>query len=124
MPTLKEGSRLDDVVLHEAENHYSRDIVDIGAGADLDVGTIVGEITATKIFVQHDPAAVDGSEVVAGVLVTPAKAATVEVKNALIIARIAQLKRHDLIFHASIDTEAERDAAVSGLKDIGLLAVN
>ena len=124
MTTLKEGARLDDVVLHEAENHYSRDLVDIGVGADLGVGTIVGEITATKKFVQHDPAASDGSEVVAGVLVTPAKAATVEVKNAIIIARLAQLKRHGLIFHASINTEAERDAAVSGLKDLGVLTVN
>jgi head decoration protein D len=122
MPTKIEKKTLGDVLLHEADNFYSRDLVTVGSGADLGVGHVVGKITASKKYVSHNPGASDGSEVVAGVLMQEAMAASADVANVKIVARHARVKRTGLAFNAAIDNATKRQTAVDGLKAIGILS--
>lgn len=55
-------------MVSEANGHRSREEIVILAGEDLEVGTVLGQITASEKYVQVDLAAVDGSQSVAGVL--------------------------------------------------------
>jgi hypothetical protein len=120
MSPILEKNTLGDVVLFEAEAHYSRDVETIGSGADLEIGTVLGQITASKKFVACDPTAADGSEVAVAVLGQEAKAATEDVQ-ALIISRHARFKRSGLVFSAAIDDAPKRATAVAQLKAAGLL---
>lgn len=121
MTTLSEPARAGDFLLFEEEHHYSRGEVTIAAGADLSPGTVLGKITASGKYTACVETASDGSETAAAVLLTPAKAASADVTDALIIARHARVKRGGLIFDASFDDTAKRDAAVAELKSVGIL---
>lgn len=121
MTTLSEGRTAGDFLLFEEDNHFSRDVVTIAAGADLEPGTVLGRVTASGKFVAADEAASTGEEVAVAVLLTPAKAATTDVTDAIVIARHARVRRLGLVFGASFDTTVKRDAAVAELKQLGIL---
>lgn len=121
MTTLSEGNYAGDVVLFEEDNRYSRDEITVVAGADLKVGSVLGLITASGKYSLSDPAAVDGSETPVAVLLQDADAAAADVQ-AIALLRHARVRRGGLVFHADIDTEAERDTAVAALADVGIIA--
>jgi hypothetical protein len=55
--------------IHTDEHMRSRDQETVDGGTDgIVAGTVLGKITATGVYVQHAPAATDGSQTVAGVL--------------------------------------------------------
>ncbi len=121
MPTLTEPNRSGDFLLFEEDHHYSRDVVTIAASADLEPGTVLGKVTASGKFIRSVETASDGSETAAAVLLSPAKAETADVTDALVIARHARVKRHGLLFDASYDDTTKRDAAVAELASVGIL---
>jgi hypothetical protein len=72
MPPIKEGSRKADFMISEANDWRSRDQVTVTVPANgLPAGAVLGQVTATKKFVRHNPAAGDGSETAAGLLFEP-----------------------------------------------------
>ncbi|WP_170334993.1 head decoration protein [Ruegeria arenilitoris] len=121
MTTLTEGKTPGDFLLFEENSQYSRDLVTIGSGANLEPGTVLGQITATKKFVASVETANDGSEVAVAVLRTPAPAENQDVE-AVIQARHTTVRRGGLTWHSSYDNEAKRDAAVAELKQQGIIA--
>lgn len=121
MPPLTEPNRSGDFLLFEEDHHYSRDVVTIAASADLEPGTVLGKVTASGKFIRSVETASDGSETATAVLLSPAKAETADVTDALVIARHARVKRHGLLFDASYDDTAKRDAAVAELASVGIL---
>lgn len=122
MTTLTEGKTAGDFLLFEEDDHYSREVVTIAAGADLEPGTVLGKVTATGKFVRSVENALDGTQVAAAVLLTPAKAATADVTDAVVIIRHARVRRGGMIWDATYDTTVKRDSAMAELKTLGILA--
>jgi hypothetical protein len=63
-------------IKYEVEQAYCRDVVTIASGSNATGAamaelTLLGKITASDKYAPHDPAATDGTEVVAGILISP-----------------------------------------------------
>jgi hypothetical protein len=119
-PPIHEGLNLGDLLKFEADNLYSRDHVTIAAGQVLQLGKIVGRITATGEIAALDPAATDGREVAAGVAILPTSTAAEPNPDGLIVARHATVADHALVWPRAITPE-QRTAAVAQLRDLGVL---
>lgn len=105
-------------VFSMANGHRSVDeaTVDATSGA-LEAGTLLGLVTATSAFVRHDPAATDGSEVVAGILYNEmddvSEAQTVFIRDGEVIEA-------NLIY-SDAATPAQKTTANEELKALGIL---
>ena len=91
----------------------------IGTGANLSLGAALGRITATGKYVLLAPAAVDGSQTAAAILLADAAAATADVKG-LILARHGIVADHALVWPGSA-TLAQKNTAISQLETKGIL---
>lgn len=120
MPPITEGLNLGDLLKYEAPNLYSRDQVTIGAGQNLQLGTVVGLVTATSKIKQIDPSATDGCQYPAGVLMQSVDATLIDRDDGLMLARHAIVADHALAWPSTI-TSAEKQAAVAQLKSLGIL---
>lgn len=120
MAEKTEGRTPGDFLMFEEDAHYSRAKATIAAGADLEPGTVLGQITASGKYVACDPGAVDGSEAAKAVLLTPARAASADVTDAVLLSRHAQVRRLGLTFGAGFSTSGERNAAVAELEAEGI----
>jgi hypothetical protein len=119
MPVQTESNSLGDWLKFEEDNLYSRDEVTVASGQNLATGTVIGVITASGKVTQLAPAASDGSETAAGVLLNPVDASTGD-KPGVIIARHAICSDKGLIWPGSI-TGPQKAAAISQLKTSGIL---
>ena len=119
MPVQSESNYLGDWLKFEEDNLYSRDEVTVASGQNLATGTVIGVITASGKVTQLAPAASDGSETAAGVLLNPVDASTGD-KPGVIIARHAICSDKGLIWPGSI-TGPQKAAAISQLKTSGIL---
>mgnify|MGYP005847490389 CR=1 FL=1 len=124
MTILTEGSRKADFMVSEANAYRSRDqgTVTVPANTTLASGTILGAITSTGKFVRQDTAAVDGSEVHAGVLFEPLVNDTGAAVDAVatIVARDAEVEKAKLTYEASA-TAGEITAADAALAGLGII---
>ncbi|GGG59811.1 hypothetical protein GCM10011415_02190 [Salipiger pallidus] len=119
MPPKIEGRTPGDFILYD-KAEYSRDVETIGAGADLEPGTVLGRVTASGKLIRSVMGAADGSETPVAVLRGGAAAAEADVK-ALVQARHTRCRRGGLVFDASWATEANRDTACAALKAAGIV---
>src|SRR5579883_802557 len=119
MPVQTESNYLGDWLKYEEDNLYSRDEVTVASGQSLATGTVIGVITASGKVTQLAPAASDGSETAAGVLLNPVDASAGD-KPGVIIARHAICSAHGLVWPASI-TGPQKAAAISQLRALGIL---
>lgn len=119
MPTLVEPMNLGDLLKYEAPNLYSRDPAKVAAGQNLVLGSVVGRETATAKLKALDPAATDGTELPAGVLIVDADATAADI-DAVVVARHAIVARHALVWPAGI-TPAQQSAAIAALEARGIL---
>ena len=119
MPTLVEPMNLGDLLKYEAPNLYSRDPATVAAGQNLALGSVVGRETATNKLKTLDPAATDGTELPAGVLIVDADATAADI-DAVVVARHAIVARHALVWPAGI-TPAQQSAAIAALEARGIL---
>jgi hypothetical protein len=119
MPVQTESNYLGDWLKFEEDNLYSRDEVTVASGQNLATGTVIGVITASGKVTQLAPAANDGSENAAGVLLN-AVDASVGDQPGVIIARHAICSDKGLTWPGSI-TAPQKAAAISQLKSLGIL---
>lgn len=125
MPVQTETNRLNDVILWEGDFgvRYSRDTVTIKSGLSLALGAVIGKITAAGAdqgkLKDYDPAAADGSEAVAGILVAAVDATNADTPG-VAIARVAIAKKSGLVWKAGL-TGAQITAGLAGLAAIGIL---
>ena len=120
MAVLQEPNTLGDLLKYEAPNLYSRDEVAVGAGQTLALGAVVGRVTATGEIVALDPAASDGREHVAGILIEAVTTARGERRRSVIVARHAIVFGGVLVLPTSLTTE-QTATALAQLAALGVL---
>lgn len=120
MAVLHEPITLGDLLKYEAPNLYSRDEVVIAPAQTLALGTVVGRVTATREIAALDPAASDGREIVAGVLIEAVTTAATERKRSVIVSRHAIVFGGVLVLPTSLTSE-QTAAALAQLTALGVL---
>lgn len=120
MLALTQANTLGDLLKYEAPNLYSRDRVTVAAGQALELGAVVGTVTATAKLKRFDPSATDGSQVPAGVMLADCDASLIDRDDGLIVARHAIVADYALVWPNGI-TQAEKAAAVATLTSLGVL---
>lgn len=112
-----------DVVKSEGENRFSRDddVLAAGSGAVI-CGTVLGRVTASGKFKPLAPAASDGSQTAAAIILQNAKADAADV-TVVNLKRHAQVVLQALIWPAGI-TATQRNAAIASLEALGIVARN
>lgn len=119
MAVQTEPNYLGDWLKFEEDSLYSRDEVVVASGQNLATGTVVGVVTASGKVTQLAPAASDGSENAAGVMLNPVDASAADQPGA-IIARHAICSDKGLVWPASI-TGPQKAVAIAQLKTLGIL---
>lgn len=113
-------------LIREANGMYrSREEGDVrvAAGGTLNPGTILGRITASGLYVRHDPAASNGSQNVAGILFegisNVGNASQVTVRRTIVV-RDCEVHKTELIYSAGADAAAIT-AADNALRGLGII---
>ncbi|MGO1069583.1 head decoration protein [Lysobacter sp. CA199] len=119
-PPVHEGPNLGDVLKLEADHLYSRDQVTVAANQTLVLGQVVGRITETGQIAALDPAATDGREMVAGVVIVPITTTKDPSPDGLIVVRYATVSDRYLAWPLAITPE-QRTACVLQLRALGVL---
>lgn len=120
MPVLHEPANLADLLNYEAPNLYSRDEVVVAASQTLALGAVVGRVTATREIVALDPAANDGREIAAGVLIEAITTTATERRRSVIVSRHAIVFGGALVFAPTLTAE-QTAAALAQLAALGVL---
>lgn len=126
-PVFTENRRPGDWLKGETESPdlYSRDQITLnnagGTPITLLSGTVLGKVTATGQFVQLAPAAADGSENAAAILLLDTMIPANSTIAAAAVTRDAYVADTQLIYPAGI-TVAQQAAAVQALAAQGIIA--
>lgn len=121
MPIIAtENFRYSNLVKYELEPSiaFTREAVTVNEAAAKEyvIGTVLGKVTATGKYKISVQSATDGSEVAAAVVVEDKSvAATTDTKVLAIVRGPAMLSKAALVFDASYDLDAEKDAAYAAL---------
>jgi hypothetical protein len=106
MTTLEEKRGAGFHIVSEANGSRSREEIVVASGAgELEVGTILGQVTATENYVQLDPEAEDGSGVAACILWDKVDA-TSEDKDAVAHLRDCEVMGSELVYPDGSDEDA------------------
>jgi len=109
------------------EHGYCRDAITVNEGSakTYAVGTALGKVTATGKYKVSVATATDGSEVVAAlVLEDKAVAGSTDTKVLALVRGQAIVSKAAIVFDASYDTDAEKNAAYAALEAKGILVNN
>lgn len=121
MTALNEPLNLGDLLKYEEDClNYSRDVVTVAAGQILELGAVVGRVTATGKVKRLDPAASDGSESAAGILLGAYDTSLADRDDGLLLARHGIVASHAVAWPAGITAE-QKAAAVAALEARGIL---
>jgi hypothetical protein len=121
MPALTQTLNLGDLLKYEEGRlNYSRDQVTVAAGQNLELGAVVGRITASGLITRFDPAATDGSEVPVGVLLDVCDATLINRDDGLLLARHGVVASHAVTWPAGL-TAPQKAAALAALEVHGIL---
>lgn len=89
---------------------------DFVVGDGFDITVAVG----SKKYVAHTPAALDGSQIAAGVLYAAVDATSADAP-AVGIVRDAEVKKDEITYHASTDDQAKKNAVNADLAKAGVI---
>lgn len=121
MAAIQEPLNLGDLLKYEEDClFFSREPVTVAAGQVLELGAVVGRVTATGKIKRFDPAATDGTETPTGVLLQPVDASLIDIETALMLARHGIVASHAVVWPAGI-TAPEKLAAIATLEGRGIL---
>lgn len=118
MPSKTEGLHNAEFLL-ESEESLSLDKVTLIAGQNLVGGTILGKITASGKYTQHNTAAADGSQNAAAILFNNTDA-TLGDTPATVVTRIAEVADSRLVYMTGI-TAPNKTAAISALAALNII---
>lgn len=103
-------------MIRETDPGYCRDQIVVSSGAGIvKANTVMGKITAGGEWVPYAPAAVDGSQNAAGILLYKVDATAADAK-AVISARDAVWAVEMLNWGATVTTQPHKDTAIAALK--------
>lgn len=121
MNAINEPLNLGDLLKYEEDClSYSREQVTVASGQNLELGAVVGRVTATGKLKRFDPVATDGTEDVAGILLGAIDATLIQRDDALLLARHAIVASHAVVWPAGITAE-QKAAAIAALEARGIL---
>lgn len=121
MSALNEAINLGDLLKYEDDClNYSRDQATVAAGQNLELGAVVGRVTATGKIKRLDPAASDGTETPAGILLGAIDATLINRDDGLLLARHGIVASHAVTWPVGI-TAPEKSAALAALEVRGIL---
>lgn len=121
MTALNEPLNLGDLLKYEEDClNFSRDQVTVAVGQTLELGAVVGRVTATGKVKRFDPAASDGTEIPAGILLGAIDASLIERDDGLLLARHSIVATHAVTWPVGITAE-QKTAAVAALDARGIL---
>lgn len=115
-----EKARLSNLVKYEegGPNYFSRDEVTILSGETVNIGSVLGKVTASGKYVLSDADAVDGSQAAAAVALQNLGTVAADTP-CIVMVRDAILGREALVWHANNDaaeiTIAEGELAALGI---------
>ncbi|APR98661.1 head decoration protein [Wolbachia endosymbiont of Folsomia candida] len=118
MSCITEQNNLGDLLKYEASNLYSRDQITVAKGQNLSLGTVVGCESKDNLIKILNPTAIDGTQTAIGVITSDVNAK--ENTKAVIIARVALLADHTVVWPANI-TEEQKTTAVKQLGIRGII---
>src|SRR5918993_1555799 len=95
MPELQEGRYAGEFVVSEGNGKISRETITVLSGETLEAGAVLGKVTASGKYKALDPAAVDGSEVAAGILYDAVDASAADAEGVAIV-RLAEVNAAEL----------------------------
>ena len=120
-----EGARYSDLVKAEfspAMAYCIEGVIVNDAAATLEIGAVLGKVTATGKYKVSKADATDGSEVAAAVVtVKTTVPATTDTKVVAMVRGPAILAKQALVLDATIDTDAEKAAVYAALAAKGVL---
>lgn len=120
MPSIAQPVNIADILLLEVCSGWTKDTVTIAASQTLAIGQVVGQVTASGSFVVLAPAASDGSQLAAGVMLDPISPIA-STQKATIIARGAVVDPAKLQWPGGI-TAGQKTTALAQLKALGIVA--
>jgi hypothetical protein len=105
-----------------AEIAYCREVVVVNDTAGtLDIGTVLGKVTATGKFKRAVQTASDGSQNAAAIVIKVTPVAGSTDTNVLTLVRgPASVSKAGLILDATFDTDAEKQAVYASLQALGI----
>ena len=121
MTTLHEPMNLGDLLKYEESSlRYSREQITVAVGQNLELGAVVGRVTATGRIKRFDPLATDGSEHPAGVLLQSCDATLIERDDVAILARHGVVASHAVVWPVGMTSE-QKVVATAALEARGIL---
>lgn len=101
-------------LVSEVNPNMSRKSITLLTGLVYVAGTVLGQITATKKYTIHDPAATDGSQTAAGILYAEVDASTADKKGVMHRALCVCLKSQ--LTWKDGTTDPQKETAVTALE--------
>lgn len=120
MTEFTEGRHPGEAVLHEANGSRSRDNITIPAGTGVvEPGTVLG-VNATGNYVPSTVAIAGGAETAVAINIHRVDATSADAAVAA-ITRDAEVNGACLVFEATVDTDAEKQAKIDELAVVGII---
>ncbi len=122
MSSITENTRIADVVLFEEPScAYSRDEITLLAGSGaIEVGEVLGKITASGKYVPLDTTAEDGSQGAAAIALEKVTVAASTDKTSVALVRHSVVKNDGLVWPTGISA-GDKTTAIAALKALGIL---
>ncbi|WFP74506.1 head decoration protein [Mesorhizobium sp. WSM4906] len=109
----------------EGNGEISREVVTILSGAGkLEPGSVLGQVTASKKYILSPNAQVvgkEGAETASAILAYEVDATSADV-DAVVIKRIAAVKKSMLIYDASVNDDTKKAAKLAQLVAVDIIA--
>ena len=90
MPVLTEGRYAGEFIVSEGNGKISRETITVLSGQNFQAGAVLGKVTASGKYKVLAPAAVDGSEVAAGILYDAVDASAADAEGVTVV-RLAEV---------------------------------
>jgi hypothetical protein len=120
MPVLNEGRYAGEFIVSEGNGRISRETITVLSGQNLQAAAVLGKVTASGKYKVLAPAAVDGSEVAAGILYDAVDASAADAEGVVII-RLAEVNAAELVWPAGI-TAGQKTTALGQLAAVNIIA--
>jgi hypothetical protein len=117
MTTLTEGKYFADLIKEEPFRQISRQLGTISSAAAGVVSkfTVLGQVTASGKYLPYNPAAGDGTQTAAAILLQDADATLADVPNVVLLTGLAVISTAFLVWGAGVTTQAQKNAAYASL---------
>lgn len=116
MATFTEPARIGDLLKREYEPLYNRESITVVSGQNLLLGAVLGRITASGKYTAYNPAAADGSETAAAVLLFPVDASAADAPGVILARGPAVVAKSGLAWGAGVTTDSHKTAAYAALE--------